>query len=119
MLLALLVIADAHKEDVARVFGNLRGILLPLDLVDGRISRVVELQLDEKSRFGDVAAGNHHQVGIPLTRGILAVDDVLVLRPDVGHGEHAGQGILVVVRENARMLVMSLINTFCHGLFVA
>ena len=35
MLLRLLVIVDAHEENVASVVGYLCGIFLALDLVDG------------------------------------------------------------------------------------
>ena len=35
MLLRLLVVVDAHEEDIACVVGYLSGIFLALDLVDG------------------------------------------------------------------------------------
>ena len=43
MLLRLLVVVDAHEENVASVFGYLRGIFLALDLVDGSVGGMIEL----------------------------------------------------------------------------
>ena len=60
MLLRLLVVVDAHEEDVARVFRYLRRIVLPSNLVDGSVCRMVELQFDDEGRLGDVASGNQH-----------------------------------------------------------
>ena len=91
MLFGLLVVVDAHKEDVARVFGQFGWIVFLLDLPDGRIGGLVELQLDDKGRLGHVPTGNHHQVSISLACSVLTVDDVLVLGPDVGDGEHTGE----------------------------
>ena len=143
MLLRILVVVDAHEKDVARVFRYLRGIFLAPDLVNGSVGRMVELQLasssssslgiagasstllslvrqfDDEGRLGDVTTGNHHEVGIPLARGILAVDDILVPRPYICHSEHARQRVLVVVGENTRVLVVCLVDAFCHGLLVA
>ena len=65
VLLRFLVVVDAHEEDVSSVFGNLCGILLALNLVDGSVGRVVEFQFDNEGGFADVATRNHHQVGTP------------------------------------------------------
>ena len=43
MLLRLLVVVDAHEENVASVFGYLRRIFLALDLVDGSVGGMIEL----------------------------------------------------------------------------
>ena len=91
MLLRLLVVVDAHEEYVASVFGNLRGIFLALNLVDGGVSGMVELQLNDEGRLADVATGNHNEVGIAFAGGILAVDDVLVSCPYICHRENACQ----------------------------
>ena len=101
MLLRLFVVADAHEQNVARVFGCLCRIVLTLDLVDGGIGRVVEFQLYNESRLADVVARNHDKVGLALARGILAVDYILISCPNVGNGQHAGQGVLIVVGEDA------------------
>ena len=66
MLLRLLVVVDAHEENVAGVVGNLRGIILALDLVDGSVGGMIEFQFNDECRLADVAAGNHHEVGITL-----------------------------------------------------
>ena len=90
MLLRLLVVVDAHEEDVARVFSDLRGIVLPLDLIDGGIGGMIEFQLatptssslgivgassallslvrqfNNKSRFSHIATGNQHEEGVVL-----------------------------------------------------
>ena len=91
MLCGLLVVVDAYEEDVARVFGYLRWIVLLLYLVNGRIGGMVELQLDDESRLGHVTTGNHHQVGITLACGVLTMDDILVLGPNIGDGEYTGE----------------------------
>ena len=88
MLFGLLVVVDTYEKDVARVFGYLRWIVLLLYLVNGRIGGMVELQLDDECRLGHVTTGNHHQIGITLARGVLTMDDVLVLGPDIGDGEY-------------------------------
>ena len=83
MLLRLLVIVDAHEENVAGVVGYLRGIFLALDLVDGSVGRMIELQFNDECRLADVAARNHHEVGIALASGILPVNDILVPCPNI------------------------------------
>ena len=90
MLLRLLVVVDAHEENVASVFGYLRRIFLALDLVDGSVGGMIEFQFNDECRLADVAVGNHHKVGITLARGIFAVDDVFVARPNVGDSQDAG-----------------------------
>ena len=119
MLLRLLVVVDAHEENVAGVFGYLRGIFLALDLVDGSVGGMIEFQFNDECRLADVAAGNHHKVGIALTRGIFAMDDVLIARPNIGDGQDTGEGVLIIIGEDAGVLVMGLVDAFCHGLFVA
>ena len=101
MQLRLLVIADADEENVASVFGNLRRIFLALYLVDGGVGSVVELQLHDECRLIDIAPGYHHEVGISLSCGILSVDDIFVLCPYIRYGEHAGEGVLIVVGKDA------------------
>ena len=56
MQLRLPVVADAHEEDVASVFGNLCGILLALNLVDGSVGSVVEFEFDDEGGLAHVAA---------------------------------------------------------------
>ena len=97
VLLGFSVVIDANEQDVACIFSNLRWILLALDLVDGSVGGVVELQLNDQCRLVDIAMRNHHEVGIALARGIFTMDDILVLCPNIRHGEHAGKRILVVV----------------------
>ena len=91
MLLGLLVVVDAYKEDVACIFSQFGRIVLLLYLVDGCFYGMVELQLNDQCRLGNVATGNHHQVGIAFACGILAVDDVLISRPYICHRENARQ----------------------------
>ena len=112
VLLSLAVIVDTHEEQVACVFSYLRWIFLPLDLVDGSVGGVVELQFYDERGLRDIAARNHHKVGIALTRGIFAMDDVLVARPNVSHGQNAGEGVLIVIGEDARVFIMSHVNGF-------
>ena len=47
------------------------------------------------------------------------MDDILVPCPDIGYGEHAGEGVLIVIRENAGVLVVSNVDGPCHRLLVA
>ena len=42
MLFRVLVVVDAYKKDVAGVFGNLRRILLSLDLIERSVDGMVE-----------------------------------------------------------------------------
>ena len=83
MLFRLLVVVDAHEKYVADVFCNLRGIFLALDLVDGSVGGMIELQFYDQCRLADVAAGNHHKVGIALVSGKLPVNDILVPCPNI------------------------------------
>ena len=119
MLFGLLVVVDTHEEDVACIFGYLGRIVFLFDLLDGRIGGLVELQLDDEGRLGHVATGNHHQVGIAFSCRVLAMDDVLILGPDIGDGEYTGKRVLIVVGKNAGMLVVSQVYGFSHDLFVA
>ena len=119
MLLGFLVVADAYEEDVACVVGNLRRIILLLDLADGGICGMVEFQLDYECRLGDVATRNHHKVGIALACGVLTMDDVFVLGPDIGNGKDAGKRVLIVVGEDAGVLIVGEVDGFRHGLLVA
>ena len=119
MLLRLAVVVYSHEKDVAGVFGYFCGIFLALYLVDGCVDGVVELQLYDQCRFIDVAAGNHHEVGIALASGIFAVDDILVSCPYIGYGEHASQRVLVVVGQDARVLVVGEVNGLGNGCLVS
>ena len=68
---------------------------------------MIELQLYHEGRLGDIATGNQNKVGIALASGILTMDDVLVFCPYICQGEHAGKRVLVVIREDAGVLVVS------------
>ena len=85
MPLRLFVVVDAHEEYVAGIVGYLRGIFLALDLVDGGVGRMIELQFYYQCRLADVAARNHHEVGIALASGILPVNDIFVPCPYICH----------------------------------
>ena len=85
MLLRLLVVVDTHEENVASVFGYLRRIFLALDLVDGSVGRMIELQFYDQCWLADIAARNHHEVGIALAGGIFPVNDILVPCPYICH----------------------------------
>ena len=93
MLLRLLVVVDAHEQHVACIFCQLRGIFLALDLVEGRVGRMIEFQLDNQCRLVDVATRNHHWVGIALARGVFSVNDILVSCPYICHRKHACQRV--------------------------
>ena len=111
-LLSLAVVVDTHEEQVACVFSYRRRIFLPLDFVDGGVGGMVDLLFYDERGLRDIAARNHHKVGIALTRGIFAMDDVLVARPNVSHGQHAGEGVLIVIGEDARVFIVSYVNGF-------
>ena len=93
--------------------------MLALYLVDGSVDRIIEFEFDDDGWLADVAAWNHHKVGISLACGILAMDDILVSCPYLGNGEHASQGVFIVVGEDAGVFVMSYVNGACNGLLVA
>ncbi|MDY4851434.1 MAG: hypothetical protein SO188_01100 [Prevotella sp.] len=42
MLFRVLVVVDAYKKDVAGVFGNLQGIVLTLNLIEGSVDGMVD-----------------------------------------------------------------------------
>ena len=42
MLFRFLVVVDAYKKDISGVFGNLRRILLSLDLIERSVDGMVE-----------------------------------------------------------------------------
>ena len=76
MLLRLFVVVDAHEEYVAGVVGYLCGIFLALDLVDGSVGGMIELKFYYQCWLADIAARNHHEVGIALAGGIFPVNDI-------------------------------------------
>ena len=119
MLFRFLVVVDAYKNDVTGVFGNLQGIILTLNLIEGSVDGMVEFQLYYEGGLVDIATGNHHKVGIALACGILAMDDIFVSCPYIGHAEHTSQGVLVVVREDAGVLIVSPVDGLGYSLFVA
>ena len=119
MLLRLLVVVDAHEENIAGVVGYLFGIILALNLVDGSVGGMIELQFYDECWLADVATRNHHEVGITLARGVFTVNDILVPCPYICHRKNTCQGIFVIIGEDAGVLVMSLVDAFCHGLLVA
>ena len=47
------------------------------------------------------------------------MNNVLVLGPDIGDGEHAGKRVLVVVGQDAGVLIVGQVDGFSHSLFVA
>ena len=47
------------------------------------------------------------------------MDDILVLSPNLGYGQYTGTRVLVVVGEDARVLVMGKVDGLSHGLLVA
>ena len=85
MQLRLLVVVDAHEEDVAGVVGYLFGIILALNLVDGSVGGMIELQFYDECWLADVATGNHHKVGIAFARSVFTVDNILVPCPNICH----------------------------------
>ena len=103
MQLRLLVVVYPHEQYLARVFSQLRGIFLAFYLVNGGVCGMVKLQFNDEGGLVDIAARYHHEVGIALACGILAMDDILVLRPYIGYGQNAGKRVLVVIGEDARV----------------
>ena len=112
MLLGLLVVIDADEEQIACVFSYFRWILLPFYLVDGSVGGVVELQFYDERGLRDIAARNHHKVGIALSRSIFAMDALFLARPNVGNSKHAGEGVLIVIGEDARVFIVRHVNGF-------
>ena len=116
MLFRVLVVVDAHEKYVAGVVGYLRRIFLALNLVDGSVGGMIELQFYYQCRLADVAARNHHKVGIALASGILAMDDILVSYPYICNGEYTSKRVLVVISKNTGVLVVSLVDGFGYCL---
>ena len=119
VLLCLAVVVDADEQESVGVPKDLVGILPAVYLVDGCVGIPVHLQFEDDGRRVDVLAGQEHDVGKALAACQLAVHHIVVSGIVVGYGEHAGQGVLVVVGEDAGVLVVSGINTAADGLFVA
>ena len=116
MLFRFLVVVDAYKNDVTGVFGNLQGIVLTLNLIEGSVDGMVEFQLYDEGGLVDIATGNHHKVGIALACGILAMDDILVSCPYICNGEYTSKRVLVVISKNTGVLVVSLVDGFGYCL---
>ena len=85
MLLRLLVVVDAHEEDVAGVVVYLFGIILALNLVDGSVGGMIEFQFNNECRLADVVARNHHKVGIAFARSVFTVNNILVPCSNICH----------------------------------
>ena len=77
---------------------------------------MIEFQVYDKGGLVDVAARNHHEVGIPLASGILAMDDILVSCPYICNGEYTSKRVLVVISKNTGVLVVSLVDGFGYCL---
>ena len=116
MLLRFFVVVNPYEKDFTSILCNLRRVVLPSDLVERSIGGVPELQLDDESRLADIAARYHDKVGIPLARSILAVNDVLILSPDICYRQYAGQRVLVVVGQDAGVLVVRQVDGTLYGL---
>ena len=119
VLFGLLVVVNAYEEDVASIFRYLGWIFLTLDLRYGGVNCVVEFELYDKCWLGDVAARNLHKVGKALVSGMFTMDDVPIPCSDIGYGEHAGERVLIIVKENAGALIESNIDCLRHRLLVA
>ena len=113
MLLGLLVVVDAHEEDVASVFRYLSWVFLALYLLYGSVNCVVEFELYNNDRLIDISARNHHKVGKAFASGIFTMYDILILCPDIGNGEHAGKGVLIVACSLPAMVALRRALEFC------
>ena len=112
MLLGLLVIIDANKKQLPCIFCYFRWIFLPPEFTHCHISGLVELQFYDECGLADITARNHHKVSIALARSILEMDDVIVARPNVSHGQNAGEGVLIIIGEDARVFIVRYIDSF-------
>lgn len=116
MRFARAVVSNPHQQQVVGILRDLGGIVLALDLVDGRIDGLVVFQLDNDGGRIDVFAWDEHQVGEALSGSILAVDDVVVGSIVIGDAQHARQRVLVVMGKDAGMLVVGGIHAAGHRL---
>jgi len=66
-------------------------------LVNGGNDILVVFQLYDDGRPAGIKAWDKCQVGKASARGKLPVNDIVVLCPNVGYGEYAGQGVLIVI----------------------
>lgn len=90
VLLGLAVVIDAYEQEVGGVIGHLGRVLLALNMVDGRIGILSELQLDDD--------GGCNESCINLFDDIV----VLILGNEVGHVKIDG-GVLVQVLFEGRI----------------
>ena len=91
MRFRLTVVVDADEQQAVGIVGQLGGILATLDLIDGRIGILVELQFQNDGWRIDILARNEHQISEALARGQLTVDDVVVAGIVEGDAQHTGQ----------------------------
>ena len=112
------VVVDADKEDVGGVFADFGDVVAGADLRYGRLGGSVFLQLYNESRFADVFTGNQNNVGKTFAGRVFTVNYIVVSGIVVCEAYDAGEGILVVVGEYARILVVSSLDCGCHCLLV-
>ena len=62
MLLLLLVVVNAYKQQIISIISNLGRILLPFNLTDRRISILVIFQFQHNGRRINMLSGNQHNV---------------------------------------------------------
>ena len=67
VLFGIEVVGDAHEQQVVGVLGDLRGILLALDLLDSGVNGLIVFQLDDEGWRIDILARDEHQVSKALT----------------------------------------------------
>ena len=114
-----LVIVDTHQQYLTSILCHLFRILLAEYLVDGGIRVLVVFQFQHDGWRHHVLTRDEHDVGKSPASRQFAVHHVVVLSIVVGYAQYTGQRVLVVIREDAGMLVVGGIHTLCHSLFVA
>lgn len=119
VLFRLGVVADAYEEHVSGILLQFSGILSAFDLADGAVDIVVVFQLYKQGGRVYVLAGYEYQVGEALDGGQFAEDHIIVLGIIVGYAEHTGHRVLVVVRQDAGVLVVSGLDACRHSFLVA
>ena len=78
VLLGVAVVVDADEQQVVGVLRHLGGVLPALDLVDGGIGILPELQFNDNGGRLHVLARDEHDVGKAFAAGQLAMHHVVV-----------------------------------------
>ena len=114
MPFGVLVVVDSYEEEVARIVSHGLGVVSVHYLADGILCAFSYFY--SITRVGDVTflRGDEHEVGIALTRSILAMDMIVIAGIVASQVDGAVQRVLAVVGENVCCLTVDRAEGVCH-----